>query len=54
VGFVLALAGLAAIALGVWEWLNPLAFDQFTRSLPRGLDSRAWGRWWHTLVGLRQ
>jgi hypothetical protein len=53
-GFVLALAGLASIALGVWEWLDPPAFDRFTRSLPRGLDSRAWGRGWRTLLGLRQ
>lgn len=51
-GFVLALAGLAAIALGVWEWLDPLAFDPFTRGLPRGFDWHAWGRWWRTLLGL--
>lgn len=52
-GFVVALTGLAGIALGVWEWLDPLAFDRFTRSLPRGFDWRAWARWWRTLFGLR-
>lgn len=32
-GVVLALVGLASIALGVWEWLDPPDFDRFTRSV---------------------
>lgn len=33
-GFVVVVAGLAAIGLGVWEWLDPLAYDRFVASLP--------------------
>lgn len=35
VGIVLAAAGLAAIALGVWEWLEPQAFDRLVREAQR-------------------
>ncbi len=52
-GLILALAGLTGIGLGVWEWLDPVAFDRFTRSLPQQLDWQAWDRWWRTLLGLR-
>lgn len=37
-GFILVAGGLAGIGLGVWEWLEPLAFDRFVRQLPRKLD----------------
>jgi hypothetical protein len=37
-GFILVAGGLAGIGLGVWEWLEPLAFDGFVRKLPRKLD----------------
>jgi hypothetical protein len=37
-GFILVAGGLAGIGLGVWEWLEPLAFDGFVRTLPRKLD----------------
>jgi hypothetical protein len=37
-GLALVAAGLAGIALGVWEWLEPRAFDSFTRGLPLKLD----------------
>ena len=33
-GFILVAGGLAGIALGAWEWLEPLAFDRFVRQLP--------------------
>lgn len=36
-GFVLLLGGLAGIGFGVWEWLEPLAFDRFVARLPRKL-----------------
>jgi hypothetical protein len=36
-GFVLVVGGLAGIGLGVWEWLEPLAFDAFVMKLPRKL-----------------
>jgi hypothetical protein len=45
-GLVLVAAGLAGIGLGVWEWLEPVAFDRFRRSLPQPLDWRGWERWW--------
>lgn len=50
-GFVVIVAGLASIALGVWEWLEPLAFDRFTKSLPQTLDWHAWERWGKGLFG---
>lgn len=48
-GFVVLMAGLGSVGLGVWEWLEPLAFDRFTRSLPQSLDWRAWQRWGKSL-----
>jgi hypothetical protein len=35
VGLALAVGGLTGIALGVWEWLEPAAFDRFVAKLPR-------------------
>jgi hypothetical protein len=36
-GFVLVIAGLAAIGLGAWSWLAPPAYDHFVRNLPQQL-----------------
>ena len=36
-GFVLVVGGLTGLGLGVWEWLEPLAFDGFVRKLPQKL-----------------
>ncbi|HUG77899.1 MAG TPA: hypothetical protein VML57_10480 [Burkholderiales bacterium] len=36
-GFILVVGGLTGIGLGVWEWFEPLAFDDFVRKLPRKL-----------------
>ncbi|HZM33740.1 MAG TPA: hypothetical protein VFC18_04530 [Burkholderiales bacterium] len=36
-GLALVLAALASISLGAWEWLQPAAFDDFARRLPREL-----------------
>jgi hypothetical protein len=36
-GFIVVVGGLAGIGLGVWEWLEPLAFDRFVGSLPQQL-----------------
>jgi hypothetical protein len=36
-GLALLLAGLAVIALGAWEFVQPLAFDRFVRTLPSEL-----------------
>ncbi len=36
-GLVLLAGGIAGIALGVWEWLEPAAFDDLVRKLPRKL-----------------
>ena len=50
-GLLLVVAGLGGIGLGIWEWLDPLAFDRFTNSLPRTLDWHAWQRWAKGLIG---
>jgi len=36
-GFVVVVGGLAGIALGAWEWLEPLAYDRFVAELPRSV-----------------
>lgn len=38
-GFVVVVAGLAAIGLGAWEWLEPLAYDRFVAGLPQRLQA---------------
>ena len=43
-GFVLVVGGLTGIGLGVWEWLDPQAFDGFVRKLPQTLDWPSWRR----------
>ena len=46
-GFVVVVAGLAAIGLGAWEWLEPLAYDRFMASLPQRLQAlRGFARAW--------
>jgi hypothetical protein len=37
-GFMVVAAGFAGIGLGVWEWLEPLAFDAFVSKLPRNFE----------------
>lgn len=37
-GLILVVGGLTGIGLGVWEWLEPLAFDGFVRKLPQKLE----------------
>lgn len=37
-GLVFIAAGLAGIALGVWEFLEPRAYDDFVRKLPSGAE----------------
>ena len=37
-GAIVAAAGFASIGLGVYEWLDPKAFDAFVASLPQRLD----------------
>ncbi|HSH07197.1 MAG TPA: hypothetical protein VLA41_06000 [Burkholderiales bacterium] len=37
-GFVFVVGGLAAIALGAWEWLDPQAYDRFVAGLPRRVE----------------
>jgi len=53
-GLVLVAAGFTGIGLGVWEWLDPTAFDRFRRGLPQPLDWRGWERWVRGLLGLRR
>jgi hypothetical protein len=35
VGILVFVAGLAGIALGAWEWMQPQAYDAFVASLPQ-------------------
>jgi len=37
-GFLLIVAGLAAIGLGGWEWLEPLAYDRFVADALRRIE----------------
>jgi hypothetical protein len=37
-GFIVVVGGLTGIGLGIWEWLEPLAFDGFVTKLPQKLD----------------
>ena len=37
-GLVIVVTGLAGIALGVWEWLEPSAYDRFVASLPQRFE----------------
>ena len=37
VGLLLIAAGLVGIGLGIWEWLQPQAYDRFIADLPRTL-----------------
>ena len=37
-GVVVAASGVAGIGLGVWEWLEPKAFEAFVATLPQRLD----------------
>jgi hypothetical protein len=37
-GFLLMVAGLAAIGLGGWEWLEPLAYDRFVANALRMIE----------------
>jgi hypothetical protein len=37
-GFLLVVAGLAAIGLGGWEWLEPLAYDRFVANALRTIE----------------
>jgi hypothetical protein len=53
-GFILIVAGLPIIGLGIWELLDPLAFDRFVSDLQKRLDLRAFERWWERLSGLRR
>lgn len=52
-GFVVIVAGLTGIGLGIWEWFEPLAFDRFARSLPQTFNWRAWERWIRGLPNMR-
>ena len=38
-GFMVLAGGLAGVGLGVWEWLEPLAFDAFVSKLPPAFDA---------------
>lgn len=42
-GLTLAAAGLAAIGVGIWDWLEPRTFDRLWRALP-GMLHFPWNR----------
>ncbi|MDH5534309.1 MAG: hypothetical protein OEZ08_01895 [Betaproteobacteria bacterium] len=53
-GFILVVVGLPLIGLGVWELIEPLAFDRFIGDLQQRFDWRALERWWRGLTGPRR
>ena len=52
-GLVLVIVGLAAVGLGVWEWLDPKAFDRIARGAWGRFNLRALDRFWRSIFGLR-
>lgn len=54
VGLVLVVTGLAGVALGVWEWLDPRAFDRIARATWERFDVlRSLDRFWKGIFGSR-
>ena len=54
VGLVLVVVGRAAVGLGVWEWLDPKAFDRIARGMWERFDQRALDRFWKGMFGPRR
>lgn len=54
VGLVLVVAGLAAVGLGAWEWVDPRAYDRFVRGMWAQLDLRSFERLWKGMFGARR
>ncbi|OGA51611.1 MAG: hypothetical protein A3F74_09425 [Betaproteobacteria bacterium RIFCSPLOWO2_12_FULL_62_58] len=54
VGLVLVVAGLAGVALGVWEWFDPKDFDRIARGMWERFDLRAFDRFWKGMFGSRR
>lgn len=48
-GLVLLLGGLAAIALGAWEWFDPRGYERIVRDMQAQLDPQAVVSWWKNL-----
>lgn len=49
IGLTLLIAGLAGIGLGFWEWLDPRAFERFSRNAWNWFDLRALERLWRNV-----
>ena len=54
VGLALVVAGLAGVALGVWDWLDPKSFDRIARGMWERFDLRAFDRFWKGMFGSRR
>jgi uncharacterized membrane protein YidH (DUF202 family) len=54
VGLVLVVAGLAGVALGVWEWFDPKDFDRIARGMWERFDLRVFDRFWRGMFGARR
>ena len=55
VGLVLVVAGLAGVALGVWEWLDPRSFERIARATWERFDVlRELDRFWKGMFGSRR
>lgn len=54
VGFIVFVAGLTGVGLGVWEWFEPGVFDRLVRSASERVDLRALDPLWSSLFGLRR
>ena len=53
-GLVLVAGGLAAVALGAWDWFAPRSFHDFSANMATQFDWQAWSRFWRSLPGLRR
>lgn len=53
-GLMLVTLGLAAGALGAWDWFAPRSFQHFAATMATQLDWHGWGRFWTSLPGWRR
>jgi len=52
VGLFLIAAGIGGVALGIWEWFEPQAYDRFSRRAWESFDIRAIDRLWRSFINL--
>ena len=53
VGLALVVVGFVGVGLGVWDWLDPKAFDHIARGMWERFDLRVFERFWKGMFGPR-